>query len=189
MKKFDLKKESIGLFVMGLLSISIYADCSKLEYIKFIDNGFTKSDIEKICNEDNKQSKWISPSGKSCKYYGGVLDNNGCKADWTTAKKICLASEGRLPSRDDLKKVVSTCGGTNISFGDKNWTGITVKNYANKPYQECYKAKGFASFHCWSSTTYAGVSDSAWGVDFYRGNQYYGNKILSGYVRCVRAGQ
>ena len=49
-----------------------------------------------------------------------------------------------------------------------------------------------ASNDYWSSTTYAGISGSAWYVTFSYGNQSYDGKSGSGssrYVRCVRAGQ
>ncbi len=41
----------------------------------------------------------------------------------------------------------------------------------------------------WSSTSFAFVPDSAWGVGFYGGYDGWGGKDGSGYVRCVRAGQ
>jgi len=47
----------------------------------------------------------------------------------------------------------------------------------------------FASNYYWSSTTYAGGSDSAWSVYFGDGYQYYNAKDNSYYVRCVRVGQ
>ncbi len=46
-----------------------------------------------------------------------------------------------------------------------------------------------ASYNYWSSTTYAGNSSNAWGVDFDSGVQNYYDRSNGGYVRCVRAGQ
>lgn len=45
------------------------------------------------------------------------------------------------------------------------------------------------SYHYWSSTAYANNTDLAWGVDFYGGGDYHGNKSGSRYVRAVRSGQ
>jgi len=46
-----------------------------------------------------------------------------------------------------------------------------------------------SSNYYWSSTTIEGYKDYAWGVDFYYGYVYYGNKDYNYYVRCVRGGQ
>ena len=40
----------------------------------------------------------------------------------------------------------------------------------------------------WSSTTYAGNTNYAWGVYFSTGYTLYSNKTYDGYVRCVRDG-
>jgi hypothetical protein len=46
-----------------------------------------------------------------------------------------------------------------------------------------------ASGYYWSSTTVVGYEGSAWGVYFYDGYDYWGDKDSSYYVRCVRARQ
>ncbi len=45
------------------------------------------------------------------------------------------------------------------------------------------------SGYYWSSSTYEGYHDNAWGVNFYSGGRYRNDKDDSGYVRCVRAGE
>ncbi|CAA6804537.1 MAG: Unknown protein [uncultured Sulfurovum sp.] len=108
------------------------------------------------------------------------IDSDGCQADWRDAQKICRANGGRLPTIDELKKVVTECGGTMEDF--KN-------NRLNSAYQSCYKNKGFASNYYWSSTTYVGYTYYAWNVYFNFGSQSYDVKSDSNYVRCVRAGE
>jgi len=133
-------------------------------------------------------SKWITPTNSTCKANGGKIDKYGvCKANWKDAKKICSASGGRLPTIDELKEVVTDCGGIfNRDFFGKD----ADKNRNNNQYQKCYKKKGFPnSSHYWGSTTNALNNDNAWLVYFYDGSQNYYVKDDSYYVRCVRAGQ
>jgi hypothetical protein len=117
------------------------------------------------------------------------MKNTGEKATWKKAKEICRAKGGRLPSIEELRKVVTDCGGTITTYGDKNWDSLTDKNKANKSYQSCYKAKGFTSYTYWSSTTVASDSSDAWLVYFYYGSDYWRDKTHEYYVRCVRGGQ
>ncbi|MBN2824554.1 MAG: DUF1566 domain-containing protein [Campylobacterales bacterium] len=133
------------------------------------------------------QAKWLTPTSTTCATNGGEIDSDGmCKALWEEAKAICSASGGSLPSIEELKEVITGCGGTNTTYGDSNRGSITDKNIANSSYQSCYKSQGFASYNYWSATTYAGFTSGAWSVNFYYGYGYWNNKSSSYYVRCVR---
>jgi hypothetical protein len=121
-------------------------------------------------------SKWITPTKE--------------EVTWKKAKELCSVNGGRLPTIEELKKVVMDCGGTITTFSDKNWESLTNKNKANKLYQACYKAKGFDYNYYWSSSTFNGFEDVVRIVHFNMG--YVGgedNKDDSTYVRCVRDGQ
>jgi hypothetical protein len=83
-------------------------------------------------------SKWIKPTNSVCEANGGKLYKGVCQANWKNAQKICSATGGQLPSRADLEKVVVDCGGTIVTWGDKNWDSLIDKNRANKSYQACY---------------------------------------------------
>jgi hypothetical protein len=131
----------------------------KIELIRVIDSG----------------SKWMK--------------NTGEKVKWKKAKEICRAKGGRLPTIEELKKVVTDCGGTITTYGDKNWDSLTDKNIANKSYQSCYKKRGFTYYYYWSSTSNDYSSDSAWIIYFYYGSQNHNDKTDNRYVRCIRAGQ
>lgn len=146
------------------------------------DGSFNKDVVlpKSIMKRLGIKSKWITPSNSVCRANGGEVDSEGCKAVWSTAKKICLVMGERLPSIEELRKVVSDCGGT-IDTLDSNMV--------NKSYQKCYKAKGFTSYFYWSSTTYVDSTSDARFVGFNYGYQYYRDKTYSYYVRCVRAGQ
>jgi len=50
-------------------------------------------------------SKWIRPTKSVCKANGGEIDNGECIANWENAKKICSASGGKLPTREDFLKL------------------------------------------------------------------------------------
>ena len=136
--------------------------------------------------QSNTTTKWITPSNSVCKNNGGRVNsgevNNGeCYSNWNNAKKICSASGGELPSINELKKVITDCGG---EMNDEN-----IQNQDNSSYRSCYERKSFTSSHYWSSTTYASNTSHAWRVYFHLG--YAGSKDKSGslYIRCVRSGQ
>ncbi len=136
-------------------------------------------------NQPDPTSKWITPTNSTCKANGGKIDKYGvCQANWKDAKKICSASGGRLPTIDELKEVVTDCGGE-MKDDNSKWK----RNRNNNQYQKCYKKKGFNSNLYWSSTTNANLNDYAWIVLFSGGSQSYNDKDNSDYVRCVRAGQ
>ena len=125
--------------------------------------------------------RWISPTQKVCKVNGGEMTNDICKANWSDAKDICRASGGRLATFDELKKVVTDCGGTIDDYDN---------NRADAVYQDCYKEKGFStSDHYWSSTTDASGTNYAWFVYFRNGYTDGNGKSDGHYVRCVRSGQ
>ena len=180
-----LKFVLIPLVVLGLVVVS-YADCSKNEIMKLIDKGYTKSEINGICGKSEpkkRKSKWITPTQKVCKANGGKMKGYICQATWSNAKDICRASGGRLATIDELKKVVTDCGGT---IDDNN-------NKADAIYQDCFKEKGFSSdYHSyWSSTTSTSASftNGAWLVCFTSGNTFLNYKSGDNDVRCVRSGQ
>jgi len=141
----------VPLAVLGL-AVGSYADCSKDETLKLIDKGFSKSEINGICNKSESKPKgliWVTPSDRVCKANGGKIDKHGiCDAHWMEAKDICRASGGRLPDRYELKKVIVDCGGTVDDY---------TNNKANSAYQSCYKRKGFSSsYDYWSSSSLKG---------------------------------
>ena len=160
--------------------------------LKQLSEGSFNKDVvlpKSIMKRLGIKSKWITPSNSVCKSNGGKVDRYGCHTTWLNAKRICSASGGILPSIEVLKKVVSDCGGINVSLSNNNWSKITYKNRANQSYQKCYKAKGFTSDNYWSSTITSSGSIYVWFVYFYTGNISYHGKLLNTYVRCVRAGQ
>ncbi len=107
------------------------------------------------------------------------MKNTGERAKWKKAKEICRAKGGRLPTIEELRKVVTDCGG--IIDDDQN-------NKKNSSYQSCYKAKGFTSSNYWSSTTAASDSSYAWFVSFGNGPDHWYDRTYEYRVRCVRGG-
>ena len=169
-----LKFVLVPLMVLGL-SVGSYADCSKDEIMKLIDKGYTKTEINGICGKNEpkkKKSKWFSPTNK--------------KVTWKKAKEVCIDNGGRLPTLEELKRVVINCGG---KMKDNN-SAESERNINNDTYQFCYKEKGFTSnSSSWSSTTNASNTNHVWGVYFNGGYTVNLNKFHSFYVRCVRVGQ
>ncbi|CAA6801455.1 MAG: Caspase (Peptidase) [uncultured Sulfurovum sp.] len=127
-------------------------------------------------------SKWLKPTNSVCKANGGKIYKGVCQANWENAKKICSQSRARLPSKNDLHKVIKDCGGIADANSDE-WG----KNYNNSSYQSCYKQKGFSTNDWyWTRETYEQDSSYAWIVHFYRGRDDWHGKAGNGYALCVR---
>jgi hypothetical protein len=116
-------------------------------------------------------SKWITPTKE--------------RVTWKKAKELCSANGGRLPTLEELKKVVTDCGGEMKDDNIAEWE----RNRKNASYHNCYKKRGFNSNNYWSSTSLVDLSDSALIFNFYNGYQDYSHKTGKYYVRGVRAGQ
>ncbi len=133
---------------------------------------------------DSKQiiGKWLILSRNICTTNGGEINNdNGiCQASWEKAEAICSASGGRLPSIEELKEVVTECGGKIDDFDN---------NVANSSYQSCYETKGFTSGFYWSSSPYLSGTSDAWFVRFKFGYDGWDDKSRTHFVRCVRDSQ
>ncbi len=121
-------------------------------------------------------SKWITPKDSVCKANGGEIYKGVCRANWKNAKKICSASGGKLPTREDFFKIIKDCGGI-----PNNWS----KNFNNSYYQNCYKQNGFSdNWFYWTSEKYD--SAGSWLVLFKSGDGYWDGKSDMDYALCVR---
>jgi len=113
-------------------------------------------------------AEWVIPKGVGAE-------------NWEDSKSICQSIGGRLPTKNELEKVITDCGGVVNAYDN---------NVANSSYQSCYKRKGFSSDkYYWSSTSISGNTNNAWVVGFNYGDVSNGNKDNNNYLRCVRAGQ
>jgi len=126
-------------------------------------------------------SKWIRPTKSVCEANGGVIYEYGeCKANWENAKKICSASGGKLPTREDFYKVIKDCGGI-PNADNEEW----YKNENNSYYQNCYKQKGLSNkYYYWTSETYDSARSRY--VNFESGFDLWDNLSNKNYTLCVR---
>jgi len=147
--------------------------------IKSSQVGWAFGDYIKSSTHSTAQKGWLDPTRNICTSKGGKISSDGvCEADWHQAKKICKAMGGRLPTIEELRRVITGCGGVVDS---------SESNKKNSNYQSCYQNKGFtASNRYWSATTGAGDTSNAWHVYFDDGTDYWYGKGDSGSVRCVR---
>ncbi len=127
--------------------------------LKQLSEGIFNEDVvlpKSIMKRLGIKSKWITPSSSVCRANGGKVESDGCKANWENAKKICSVMGRRLPNINELKKVVTDCGGTSgtINLHNDNWGNIGNKNKNNKSYQSCYKGKEFSSEVSYWSKSY-----------------------------------
>ena len=83
-----------------------------------------------------------------------------------------------MATLDELKKVVTDCGGT---IND-------VKNVVNTVYWNCYTTKGFTNAGgYWSA---ASNTSNAWLVNFFLGRaQHHTKSTYDSAIRCVKVGQ
>jgi len=128
-------------------------------YQKGVTPSYTRDDATNIVTDHTTGLMWQDD-----------VDAGTVTKNWADAKAYCAAKGGgwRLPSRKELVSLSDY--GRNYPAIDPTFTNVAPSYY-------------------WSSTTYAGVSGSAWLINFGNGNQYSNDKTLSNYVRCVRAGQ
>ncbi len=168
----------------GRYKIKVRAEGYKTKLFTVNLNGDTDRDIvmDKLpkTSKVTAKSKWLTPSNSICKANGGKIYKGVCQANWNNAKKICRASGGRLPSREDFHRVITSCGGIADANSDE-WD----KNIANKSYQSCYKREGFSD-NDWYWTREGKDSSFAWFVYFYVGFDSWYFKSLSYYALCVR---
>jgi len=110
-------------------------------------------------------AEWVTPKGVE-------------KENWEDAKSICQSKGGRLPTKNELEKVITDCG---VVLNDDD------NNKANAVYQSCYKRKGFSSdkFY-WSSTTAENWTNMAFGANFHTGYVGPGFKNQDARLRCIK---
>jgi len=145
---------------------------------------------EEVASKSTTNFNWITPKNKVCKANDGkIYKDDICEAKGMKAEDICRASGGRLPTIEELKEVVTDCGGINTTEMNKDFFSAMDKNKANKSYQSCYKNKGFRSKVYWSSSAVKGYKDAVWVIRFSVGSVYRDYKLNNHYVLCVRDGQ
>jgi hypothetical protein len=114
------------------------------------------------------------------------------KMDWNSAlnyaKKLQLGGydDWRLPTVEELKEAVKSCGGIPVYLNNKDRFSLYEKNRVNIQYQNCYKDKGFKGRWYRSSTSLSDGTKDAWDVNFNDGDVNYHSKKNSSYFRCVR---
>jgi len=125
------------------------------------------------------KAEWIDPEQGVCSKNGGKLTKKGgCKASWLDANKICHVAGGKLPTIDELKKVVIQCEGEIDAYEN---------NLDNVSYQQCFKEKGFSDTkNYWSATTTFYDIYGAWSIDFKYGSQDDSYKNCFNDVKCIK---
>jgi len=131
------------------------------------------------------KKQWVTRVNADAKNY---MDTSGDTAT-SYCDNLSLGgySDWRIPTINELKKVISYCGGLETSLFDKNWSDNSNKNIANKTYQSCYKSKEFNSNKgYWSSSVDVNYNNTAFYVNFGYGDTADWAKGSSIYIRCVR---
>ncbi|CAA6798889.1 MAG: Unknown protein [uncultured Sulfurovum sp.] len=160
--------------------------------------------LRKATNIMNRTNKILENSKKELVTHSDVMMINGLmweketaeeEINWINwydameyAKNLRLGGydDWRLPTIEELKEVIFSCGGIVIAQHDDNLKVVRAKNNSNKLYQECHKSKGFSSIYYWSSSINVNDTSDAWGINFYGGDTYSFYKNGSVEVRCVR---
>jgi len=155
--------------------------------------------LRKATNIISRTNKILKNSKKELVTHPDVMMINGLmwqketvseKMNWNDAmeyaKNLRLGGydDWRLPSIDEFKEIVNSCGGINSEYTDDNGQ-IRVKNFDNLAYQFCYKEKGFQGNNYWSSTwneSYAGFYYICFRMVVLDAHLPY-HKLI---VRCIR---
>jgi len=110
---------------------------------------------------------WIEPVGTSF-------------ANFETAKKVCRAAGGRLPTFNELKKVPQSCGVRVAKFGHNG-------NEMPRTYYSCTRQKGFMQKTYWTKTPSKKTPSYIIIVDFFNAgessNSPFGERA---HIRCIK---
>jgi len=125
--------------------------------------------------------EWVSPSKEVCAKNGGELSRGGaCYAKLDDAKRICSNMDAALPTLDELKAALESCGG---KFDDYE------VHKDDAAFQSCSKKKGFdVSRHYWTSTK-GQVDGYSMAVRIANGYDYMSENSKTSSVNCVKAGK
>ena len=97
--------------------------------------------------------------------------------NFETAKKICRAQGGRLPTFNELNRIAQSCGARITKFG---------ANRVSRAFHACVRGKGFNSKTYWTTSRDEDIHSYRIGVNFYN----TGRTALSPYnkalIRCVK---
>ncbi|MDD2830417.1 MAG: hypothetical protein PHW18_12655, partial [Sulfuricurvum sp.] len=193
--KEDNEKLVFRIVIVGIVVILLYASgifttkeeaSPAVEEAPAVDAAAVSEDAPAAESETptNLQEYWHDVSEYECTNGGGEMIDGVCMANWDKAGQICSSLGGRLPTIDELRNVVTECGGV---------VGDHENNKNNQAYQSCYKNKGFSSSaSSYLSSSPGGLflgSSNAWHMDFLYGNDIAHHKSLSYFVRCVHSGQ
>jgi len=128
--------------------------------------------------------KWVKPSQSACESGGGTYNNNVCSANLENANNICSMIGGVLPTIEELRLVITDCGGV-VNFDTNINNDININN---DNYQSCYQEQGFSSgyYYYWSSSVFDTLN--SWVIYFYLGNSYgvsndYNRDVD---IRCIK---
>lgn len=180
-EKCDQSYDIRALYINGIeaYEYDIFVDCSANQKLTFSLNSPRQDGSQVIYPETQVQHyTWFNPSRKLCEENSGkVYSEDICSAAWGNAKEICSMLDGRLPSLDELKQVVSDCGGKINDYEN---------NKENSTYQSCYLQQGFASYYYWSSDDNGNYIPF---IDFFYGREGENHDSKSRYVRCMRTVQ
>ncbi|MBT6880289.1 MAG: DUF1566 domain-containing protein, partial [Gammaproteobacteria bacterium] len=135
------------------------------------DDTFNWYNSDTTTNGGNAGS--ADDDGNICFGYDVTEAASYCNSQAYTARvnsaTLCGASDWRMPTREELRSIVAY--DRTIPAIDTDYFPNTVANWF------------------WSASPNAGISDSAWIVNFYYGNVNSANKSNGFRLRLVRAGQ
>ena len=133
-------------------------------------------------------------------------DRSPDKMDWNAAKQYCENltddnyNDWRLPNIDELRSLIQNCPKTEDG-GECKVSEVKCCLSSKKCKNKCpgsgdceykpdnvgyYSRFGDHGIGLWSSSSSSDATDSAWFVDFERGEVSIGSKSMLHYVRCVR---
>jgi len=141
-------------------------------------------------------AQWFAPSARVCERYDGLTKDfyhkpTQCMTyNLRNAAQMCHDMGGRLPTINQLVRVMKSCGGKISHIGESNW----MYNRKNKAYHACCQRKGFMTDYkgnYWSSSI-KNTKDGYWMylTALFRGAEISFSltktDLTRNYVRCVK---
>ena len=160
-------------------------------YQKGVEPSYTRDDATDIVIDHITNLEWADDA-----------DVSSVTKPWLTQTNydICGGENGQT---QDTSKCTDTSGDTATTYcanltlgGHTDWRLPSIDELMNiadrskqNPAIDTSYFQNVVSDGYWSSTTVVGDENGAWSVGFNYGNDDWGVKSYSGYVRCVRDGQ
>ncbi len=156
-------------------------------YQKGIDPSYSRDDTTQIVTDHITGLQWQDDADANSTKKQWLTDTNYNTCDNNHSAPECYDTSGDTAATYCSKLTLGGYSDWRLPTS-KELMGIADRS-KRKPAIDTSYFQHVVSNRYWSSTTVVSYEDGAWVVDFYFGDDRWGDKSYSHYVRCVRDGQ